>query len=115
MLGRVRDFTHPALMTCPEKSPRTLRVPIAFICDLARNADATLFPAPLRLWQAAFALNLSGRILAFDATACEVLWRLRYGRDGNEFIHAILWLATGLGLPGLLALTLWLRWKNPQG
>ena len=97
------------------KLPRTLRVPIAFICDLARNADTTLFPAPLRLWQAACTLNLSGRILAFDATACAVPWRLPYGRDRNEFFHAILWLATGLGLPGLLALTLWLRRKNPQG
>jgi len=40
MLGRVRDFTHPALMTCPEKSPRTLRVLIACLRGLNANMAA---------------------------------------------------------------------------
>jgi hypothetical protein len=62
---------------------------------------------PLLIWQGWVAVNLSIRILAFGATACEALWRAPYGTDGNELSYVALWLGTGLGVPLLMALILW--------
>lgn len=84
---------------------------IAVICvAMTRNPRGVLIAyvasLPVLTWQAGFAIKLSVWILAFGASACEVLKGEPYGMDGHENTYLALWLIVGLGLPLILTVVL---------
>lgn len=70
---------------------------------------AYVISSPILIWQAGFAVKLSVQILAFGASACEVLQGAPYGMDGREHHYVTLWLIVGLGLPLIMTVILWRR------
>lgn len=85
---------------------------LAFARSYKATLVTTLLLLPLLLWQAAFAMNLTFRILALGQTACEVLWGPPYGLDGSEHSYIVLWCTMGLGLPAALAFMIWYQLKR---
>jgi hypothetical protein len=70
---------------------------------------AYIISSPVLVWQAGFAGKLSVQILAYGASACEVLRGGPYGLDGKEDFYVTLWLVVGLGLPLIMTVILWRR------
>jgi hypothetical protein len=103
--GDVADNLFVAILSFP------FYVASLSVLALGRSHRATLVAAllltPLILWQAAFSMNLTFRILALGWTACEVLWGPPYGPDGSELTYVVLWSTMGFGLPTALALLVW--------
>ena len=83
---------------CAAKITKPRNVLIAYIISL-----------PVLIWQAAFAIKLAVQILAFGASACDVLQGGPYSMDGSELIYVKLWLLVGLGLPLIMTVILWRR------